>query len=87
MIDKHIILLVHITDRITHVNPVQGLFTEYGCNIRTRLGLHDTGNGFCSSNGVIVLEMIGDEVKSEELTDKLNAVEGVEVKRIVFDHP
>ena len=39
-LSQHIILGVHITDRIGHVDPVQHLLTEYGCSIRTRLGLH-----------------------------------------------
>ncbi len=84
---KHIILGVHITDRIHHVDSVQHLLTEYGCSIRTRLGLHEAEAGFCSPNGLILLEMADDEKTANELASKLNAVEGVEVKKMTFDHP
>ncbi len=86
-LENHLIFGVHITDRAHHVSLVQELFTEYGCSIRTRLGLHDTGGDFCSPNGLIVLEMLADNEKSQELADKLNAIEGVEVKQMFFDHP
>ena len=83
---NHIILGVHITDRIKHVKMVQELLTQYGCNIKTRLGLHEVDGNSCSPNGLLVLELVGDEGKCGELASKLNAVEGVEVKQMVFEH-
>lgn len=85
--DKHIILGVHITNRLQKAVDVQKLLTEYGCHIKTRLGLHETGPDACSPNGLLVLEMVGDEGKCNELGDKLHAIEGVEVQRMIFDHP
>lgn len=84
---KHIILGVHITDRIQHVDSVQHLLTEYGCSIRTRLGLHEAQEGFCSPNGLILLEMTDDEKTADQLAAKLNAIEGVEVQKMLFNHP
>lgn len=86
-LSQHIILGVHITDRIGHVDSVQHLLTEYGCSIRTRLGLHEADKGFCSPNGLLLLEMTDDATTATELMDKLNAIEGVEVKKMTFDHP
>ena len=86
-LSRHIILGVHITDRIQHVDSVQHTLTEYGCSIRTRLGLHETDKGFCSPNGLLLLEMTDDETAAGELTAKLEAIEGVEVKSMQFDHP
>lgn len=86
-LSKHIILGVHITDRLGHVDLVQHLLTEYGCSIRTRLGMHEASAGFCSPNGLIILEMVDDETQTSALMDQLNAIEGVEVKQMVFDHP
>ena len=86
-LSQHIILGVHITDRIHHVDPVQHLLTEYGCSIRTRLGLHEADKGFCSPNGLLLLEMTDDDATAAELMNKLNAIEGVEVQKMVFDHP
>ena len=86
-LSQHIILGVHITDRIGHVDSVQHLLTEYGCSIRTRLGLHEADKGFCSANGLLLLEMTDDTANATELMDKLNTIEGVEVKKMIFDHP
>ncbi len=83
----HFILGVHITDRVHHVSQVQHLLTEYGCSIKTRLGLHEAGQGFCSPNGLLILEMVGPHQPCEELAAKLTQVEGVEVQKMIFDHP
>ncbi len=85
--NKHLVFGIHITDRLKHVDLVQRLLTQYGCNIKTRLGLHEVSETFCSPNGLLLLEMIGDEKTCMELADKLNAVEGVEVQKMIFDHP
>lgn len=85
--DKHIIVGIHISDRVTHVAEVQVLLTEYGCSIKTRLGLHETSKNSCSSNGILVLEMLDDDTVVKEFTTKLTAIEGVEIQKMVFDHP
>lgn len=85
--DKHIIVGVHITERLHRVPDVQKILTEYGCNIKTRLGLHEVSGEFCASTGVLILEMVGDEKLIEQMITKLNAITGVEVQTIIFDHP
>ena len=86
-LDKHVIFGVHITDRLQHVSDVQELLSKYGCNIKTRLGLHEVDKTYCAANGLLILEMFGDDSTCQELAKKLNAVEGVEVQQMVFDHP
>jgi hypothetical protein len=83
---RHIVLGVHITDRVHHAHQVQDLFTEYGCSIKTRIGLHAVAQGFCSSNGLVLLEMAGDEKPVFEMIEKLKTVEGVDVKTMIFEH-
>ena len=82
---KHIIFGIHITNRLKRAGDVQQLFTQYGCNIKTRLGLHEVEN-VCSPNGIVLLEMHGDEAVCNELADKLAAIEGIEVKKMIFTH-
>jgi len=83
--NKHIIIGVHITNRLKEVKDVQALLTEYGCNVKTRLGLHEVDK--CDSpEGVLLLEMYGEESVCLELADKLNEIEGVETQRMIFDH-
>lgn len=83
---RHILLGVHITDRAHHAHLVQDLLTEYGCSIKTRIGLHEVSDTFSSPNGLIVLEMAGAEKPVFELAEKLDAVEGVDVQQMIFEH-
>lgn len=85
--DKHIIVGVHITERVKHATGVQQVLTDFGCQIRTRLGLHEADKGTCSPNGLILLEMVDDDAKAAELQSALSAIEGVDVQTMVFKHP
>jgi hypothetical protein len=83
---KHIIFGVHITDRTEQVGKIQELLSEYGCYIKTRLGLHETSKEACSSEGLVILEMLDDMQKAEELYQKLSSVQGIGLQRMSFDH-
>ena len=85
--DKHILVGVHITQRAQHAGEVQGILTNYGCSIRTRLGLHEADKGVCSPNGLIVLEMTDDDAEVGKMVAELTSLEGIEVQQMVFDHP
>lgn len=84
---KHLIFGVHITNRVKHVPEVQKVLTEFGCSIKTRLGLHEASATVCSPNGLILLEMVGDDRASNRMARKLKAITGVEVQKMVFAHP
>ncbi len=84
---NHMVFGVHINDRVKEVPNVQKLFTEYGCFIRTRIGLHHVDDNICSPRGLILLEMFGDEVECNALAEKLSRLEGVEVQKMIFSHP
>ncbi|NLH40712.1 MAG: hypothetical protein GX448_02640 [Planctomycetes bacterium] len=83
---RHIVIGIHISDRVHNVPGVQNLLTEYGCSIKTRIGLHAVDEKFCSPNGLILLEMAGPEKPTLELFDKLKAIEGVDVQKMIFEH-
>jgi hypothetical protein len=83
---KHIIIGVHLSNRENKAVPVQQYLSEYGCNIKTRVGLHDADGDVCSNAGVILLEMVGDEKAAHDLAWKLGELEGVETKVMIFDH-
>ncbi len=85
--EKHLILGVHITDRVEHAVEVQNILTKFGGCIRTRLGLHDVTSQGGSPNGVLILECIGKETVFNDLADALSKIPGLEVKKMVFDHP
>jgi hypothetical protein len=82
--DDHIILGIHIGDRLKKAASVQQVFTEYGCNIKTRVGLHDVNADVCSPSGVVLIEFFGAQDEAEAMKAKLAAVEGVQVQKMVF---
>lgn len=84
---KHIILGVHITDRLEHALPVQQVLTEFGGIIKTRLGLHELPkSGASSKNGLLLLELAATEAKAKAMVAKLAAIKGIEVQQMVFAH-
>ncbi|MFP4242232.1 MAG: hypothetical protein ACLFQB_10975 [Chitinispirillaceae bacterium] len=83
---NHYIVGIHVDDRVHHVPSVQDIFTRFGCYIKTRIGLHDADNEFCSPNGLIIVELVGDEGRFQEFTSALRDVQGVDVKHMVFEH-
>ena len=84
--DKHFILGVHIHDRMNKASDVQNILTEYGCHIKTRLGLHEVSETKCAATGILIMEMTGDETKIKECASKLDAIEGIDVKQMIFEH-
>lgn len=87
MEEDHVILGVHVTDRMTEAGAVQAVLTEYGCHIKTRLGLHRADETACSPQGLILLEIFGGESIAREMTERLSAITGVDVQTMVFSHP
>ncbi len=84
--DPHIILGVHITNRMQNAPEVQKVFTMFGCNIKTRIGLHDVSETVCGPSGVVLVEFFGTVAEAERMQAQLCAVEGVHVKMMVFEH-
>ena len=86
MSDQHIILGIHVTNRLKNAADVQKVFTEYGCNIKTRIGLHDVDANVCSPSGVVLIELFGSDDEATAMMAKLSEVEGVQVQKMVFGH-
>lgn len=86
MKNAHLILGVHIQDRAKDAALVQQLLTQFGCNIKTRVGLHEVDENFCARGGVVLLELVGDAEKCQELEGKLSAIPGIEVQKMIFEH-
>jgi hypothetical protein len=79
---KHTIFGVHITSRVDNVPAVQAVLTKYGCNIRTRLGLHDADSTSCSPSGLVIIDAFG--VETEDFYSALKELKGVAVQRMDF---
>ncbi len=80
----HHIFGIHVINRPQNVPPVQACLTKYGCNIRTRLGIHDASEDSCSPSGLILVDAFGDDATVEAFYRELGALEGVELKRMDF---
>lgn len=78
------ILGVLVTKRENESENVQRILSKYGCSIKTRLGLHEEIEGSCNSCGLIILELIGETSEMDKLENELNALEGLQVNRMVF---
>lgn len=78
------VMIILLKQRSKSAVKVQELLTEYGCSIRTRLGLHEVEENLCSDEGLIILQLCasGEEVK--EFEKKLNLLEGVKAKTVTL---
>lgn len=86
MRNEHTIVGIHVTDRLQNAVEVQKIFTEYGCNIKTRLGLHEVQGNFCAAGGLVLLEMVGDAETVDGMISKLQGITGIEAQKMVFGH-
>ena len=75
------IMAIKIMPRGKTAPAVQSILTEYGCIIKTRLGIHEATTGSCSQTGLILLQLIGDDKEQiNSLHDELNNIDGVVAK-------
>jgi len=86
MAQNHIIVGVHISNRTELAVEVQQILTKMGCSIKTRLGMHDVGENYCSPNGLVLLEIVGEPSDAETLIGELNKIQGVEAQSMLFGH-
>jgi hypothetical protein len=76
---------IHVPNRFKHASDVQKVLTEYGCSIRTRLGLHEVDKDHCATNGLLLLEMYGEEVALKDMMKKLKVIDdGIDVQQMIF---
>ena len=72
------ILGILLDNRIEEAVKFQEILTECGCNIRTRIGLHNIGEYKCINNGIILLEVVSN---INETYDKLSKYWKVQIMR------
>lgn len=75
------IIGILIREPETKTHKLQDLLTSYGCSISTRLGLN--GSEY-SKNGLIILELKGDQTERENLVAKLKNLPGIEIQQLQF---
>jgi hypothetical protein len=78
------LMAIQVGGRTEHATKVQEILTKYGCNIKTRVGFHDTDENHCSMDGIIILQLFGKESERQDMLDELNALDEVSAKFITF---
>lgn len=63
------IIGIQLDNRIEEAIKFQNILTNYGCMIKTRIGLHDMGEYKCLNYGIILIEVID---KINEIYDELS---------------
>ncbi len=76
------VMLVLLDQRKKNAVQVQKILSEWGCLIRTRLGIHEGVLENCSEEGLIILELVGDKEMHEKLAERLNALPNVVAKLV-----
>lgn len=83
--ERTLIMGIQVVDREHAAIAVQHILTANGCLIKTRLGLHDTGGGFCSSAGLILIEFVkGKNNEVDALETELRGIDGVKIEKMEF---
>lgn len=79
------IMAIKINGRNSKAPMVQEILTKYGCNIKTRVGFHETNEDQCSMDGILILQLFGDQNKIQDMLKELQDLEGVKVKFVDFE--
>lgn len=78
------IMGVRLDNRIETAVEFQKVLTQFGCIIKTRLGLHEASEVKCAHNGIIILELI-DDVEAAKFEAELHKISGLEIQHMKFD--
>lgn len=74
---------IKLDNRTQTAVDFQKVLTNYGCSIKTRLGLHDVHNNVCAPNGLILLEVINDE-EAAKMKEELLGIPNLELQSMKF---
>ncbi len=77
------IIGIGIENRKETAVKVQNLLTEFGCDIKTRLGLSDYKEEECSYKGLILVDVPVRE-RALDLEKRLKEIENVTIKEMEF---
>ena len=84
--DDHVIVGIHIRNRVKRVPGIQNILTAFGSCIKTRIGLHNVDGRSASGNGLIIVELVGPQKKISDFCKKLGNLAGVEIQVMMFGH-
>ncbi|MBM3700249.1 MAG: hypothetical protein FJW68_04960 [Actinobacteria bacterium] len=78
------IMAIKVNGRIANAPAVQDVLTKYGCNIKTRVGFHEVNEDQCSTDGILILQLFGDDSEIQAMNSELLKIDGIIPKFIEF---
>lgn len=78
------ILGIYVRKGFRDTLKLQGLLSNYGCVIKTRLGLHEVVDDYAIPGGLILLELEGDQQEMYRLENDLLKIEALDVQKMRF---
>ena len=63
------IIGIKVSNRVEDATKLQEILTNYGCVIKTRIGLHDMGEYKCLNYGIVLIQIID---KVNEICEQLS---------------
>lgn len=79
-----VILGVKTKNRLETSDEIQKVLTKFGCNIKTRLGIHNILGNICPKDALILLE-IPQKEQAILLENELLNISEIEIQRMEFD--
>lgn len=81
---KYNVMTLLVNNREDNAPKLQEELTSSGCIIKTRLGLPGFNGveNICSNEGLIILELVGDDKQIYDLEASLNKINGISAKNI-----
>lgn len=76
------IIGIRLNHRTANAAKLQEALTAHGCNIKMRVGMHETSDDYCADDGVIMLQACGEKAAVDKMIADFSAVEGVTAKLI-----
>ncbi|MDD2218339.1 MAG: hypothetical protein PHW03_08700 [Eubacteriales bacterium] len=73
---------VRMDNRVSNSLTFQEALTKNGCSLKARLGLHETNEQMCATDGLIILQPCGEKGEIEQLVKELNELAGITAKYI-----
>jgi hypothetical protein len=84
--EKTVVLGIKLSNRVNTAQEFQKVISDHGCQIKTRIGIHQAYDGKCSPSGVILLDVIGTDEEVATLENDLKAIPYAEIQKMVFSH-
>jgi hypothetical protein len=75
---------IHLPNRTDKAMELQKVLTNFGCLIKTRIGLHPVDQNSCANNGLIILEILSNSPEIDKFEAAIKQLPGVEFQKMVF---